>query len=293
MFSDPSRIANAINNPRFDSHDRVVLAAGPHKAHPSLFIEPGQRLRRERQRLYLTYREVEEASQRIAIKHSSDEFGVGLSRLADIENKGTVPSIYRLYSLCAIYGLDIKSVLLWYGVDLGELAVDAAQTPHGRTHLLKAGLATDAPIELPPVPPTLDLRNTSYLGRQIQKWGKLPMSLLKTLELEKHCYAFIGRNDWSMYPILAPGAFIQIDERKRKIVDEWRAHETERPIYFIEHRTGYRCGWCTERGGMLILQSPRPRETAPEVFRYPGAVDVLGQVVGAAMRLDIPKRQHL
>src|SRR5438105_2487895 len=172
--------------------------------------DAGWHLRKTRERLRLKYRDVEEASQRIAAQRGSQDFAIGLSRLADIENKGTVPSIYRFYSLCAIYGLDIKSVLLWYGVDLGELAVDAAQTPHGRTHLLTAGLATDAPIELPPVPPTLDLRNTSYLGRQIQKWGKLPMSLLKTLELEKHCYAFIGRDDWSMYPILAPGAFIQI-----------------------------------------------------------------------------------
>jgi hypothetical protein len=66
----------------------------------------------------------------------------------------------------------------------------------------------------------------------------------------------------------------------------------ERPIYFVEHRTGYRCGWCTERNGMLILQSPPASESAPEVFRYPGELDVLGQVVGVAMRLDLVKRRH-
>jgi hypothetical protein len=31
MFSDPIRIADAINNPRFHAGDEVVLAEGPHK----------------------------------------------------------------------------------------------------------------------------------------------------------------------------------------------------------------------------------------------------------------------
>ncbi len=254
--------------------------------------EPGQRLRRERERLRLKYRDVEESSQRIAVKHGSDEFAVCLSRLADIENKGTVPSIYRIYSLCAIYGLEVKNVLLWYGIDLGELPVDVAKVAHAQTRPLEPGLADDARIEFPQLPPTLDLRKTSYVSRQIQKWGKLPVALLKDLDLDRHRYAFIGMDDWSMYPILGPGAFLQIDERKRKVANEGWTHEMERPIYFIEHRSGYRCGWCTENSGLLILQSPPSSETAPEVFRYPGEVDVLGQVVGVATRLDLVKRRR-
>jgi len=38
MFSDPSRIADAINNPRFHSGDRVVLDAGPHKFTRGIFL---------------------------------------------------------------------------------------------------------------------------------------------------------------------------------------------------------------------------------------------------------------
>ncbi len=67
---------------------------------------PGEKLKRVRERLKLTYRDVEKASQQIAARRESDEFVIALSRLADIENKGTVPTMYRLYSLCAIYRLD-------------------------------------------------------------------------------------------------------------------------------------------------------------------------------------------
>ena len=64
---------------------------------------PGDRLKRVRERLKLTYRDVEKASHQIALRRGSEEFAIALSRLADMENKQTVPSIYRIYSLSAIY----------------------------------------------------------------------------------------------------------------------------------------------------------------------------------------------
>ena len=38
MFSDPSRIAEAINNPKFHPGDHVVLAEGPHKYTRGTFL---------------------------------------------------------------------------------------------------------------------------------------------------------------------------------------------------------------------------------------------------------------
>src|SRR5690606_30451567 len=97
--------------------------------------EAGQKLKRERERLNLRYRDVEEASLRIAERHKNDEFIIALSRLADIENKGTVPTLYRLYSLCVIYRLDVTEVLEWYGIDLGALPADSMSVVEiQRTH---------------------------------------------------------------------------------------------------------------------------------------------------------------
>ena len=55
--------------------------------------DAGQKLKRVRERLRLKFRDVEEASGRISARHGSDEFAIVLSRLADIENKGTLPTI--------------------------------------------------------------------------------------------------------------------------------------------------------------------------------------------------------
>jgi transcriptional regulator with XRE-family HTH domain len=255
--------------------------------------EPGQKLRRVRENLRLRYREVEEASQQIATQYNNHEFLIGLSRLADIENKGTVPSVYRLYSLCVIYRLDFATVLEWYGISLEELSTDAARLPLQQTHLINLRGSERAQVEFPSeLDEGFDLSQTSYLTRHIQRWGRLPLTLLNALDLRRHRYGFIGTDDWSMYPILSPGSFVQIDETRRRITNEGWLHENERPIYFLEHRDGYRCSWCTQTGGMLIIQPHYASHIPPEILKYPGEAEVIGQVVGMAMRLDAGKRRH-
>ncbi|HEY7305102.1 MAG TPA: hypothetical protein VH601_13350 [Bryobacteraceae bacterium] len=255
--------------------------------------EAGRKLRRARERLRLKYRDVEEASQRIAKARGSAEFSVGLSRLADIENKGTVPSIYRLYSLCAIYGLDLSTALNWYGIDLAYLPIDSAKISLPQTKPVEFHIPERTWVDFPSeFDLTLDLRHTSYLSRHIERWGKLPLVLLSSTDLRNHRYGFIGTDDWSMHPLIAPGSFVQIDEAKRRIVNNGWVHEFERPIYFLEDRTGFKCRWCSERSGFLITQPYSTAQAPLEVFRFPGEIDVVGQVVGVAMRLDQGRRRH-
>ncbi len=259
---------------------------------PKPAADPGQQLRRAREKLRLKYRDVEEASRRIAVSNHNSDFFIGLSRLADIENRGTVPSIYRLYSLCAIYGLDWSEVLEWYGIKIGSLPGDSALSVNPQTRLVNQSLSGIEQIDIPELSTTQDLRKTFFLSREIAHWGPIPLVLLNSLNLGKQKYAFLGTDDWSMYPILVPGSFLQIDETKTKIRQESWIHEIERPIYFLEHREGYRCAWCTQADKMLILQPHWSAQEAPQVYRFPGEVEVVGQVVGVAMRLATGKRLH-
>jgi len=250
-------------------------------------------LREARETLRLRYRDVEQASQKIASLRRNPEFAIGLSRLADIENKGTLPTVYRLYSLCVIYRLDFNSVLRWYGIGLDDLAADAAQLALSETHLVgfeaSEHMSTVLPLEFDV---GFDATRTSFISRQIRQWGKVPMSLLGALDLRKHRYGYIGSEDWFMYPILFPGSFVQIDESRRRIVKDGWVHEYERPLYFVEHRYGNSCAWCTEQSGLLILQPHSASKEAPQVYKVPGEAEIIGQVVAIAMRLDLVKRRH-
>ncbi len=256
--------------------------------------EAGQKLKRTRERLNLRYRDVEQASQKIAERHKNDEFVIALSRLADIENKGTVPSIYRLYSLCAIYRLDFREVLEWYGVNVADLAGDAAAIQIERTHVVGCAADGYGEIQVPlSLDPGVDLRRTTFLSRVIQKWGRIPLMLLNGIDLRNHRYAFIGTEDWSMYPLLQPGSLVLIDETKRKIQSGGWSNEFERPIYFLEHRDGYVCGWCTLDGNRLMVQPHPASRCNPTFYTVPDQIEVIGQVTGVAMHLDQGKRRRI
>ena len=254
--------------------------------------EAGQKLKRIRERLRLRFRDVEEASTRIAELHNSDEFVVALSRLADIENKGTMPSAHRLYSLCAIYRLDMSEVLGWYGVSMATLPADAAVVRHTQTHTVNFR-AEDGEVQVPiSLDPGIDLSRTVFLSRLIQRWGTLPLMLFKNIDLRNFRYGLIGTDDWSMFPIIPPGSFVVIDDTRRRVVNSGWTSEFERPIYFLEHRDGYICGWCTLREGLLTVQ-PHPASLYdPKTYRYPDEVEVIGQVTQVAMSLDPAARRR-
>lgn len=140
--------------------------------------------------------------------------------------------------------------------------------------------------------PGIDLRRTTYLSRMIQRWGKLPLLFLQTLRLKEHRYAFVGTEDFFMYPLLQPGTFLMIDETQRRVANSGWTNEFERPIYLFEHRQGYVCAWCNLNENRLILQPHPASECSPQVYTYPDEIDIIGQVTGVAMRLDQGRRRR-
>jgi len=220
----------------------------------------------------------------IARRRGNDEYAVALSRLADIEHNGTLPTPYRLYSLCAIYRPDMVDVMKWYSVDLTMLPADAASVELGNTHPLQFSQLGAGAV---PLPLGLDLKRTTHLSRFVQKWGTLPALLLADLDVPHLQYAFVGTEDWSMDPVLPPGSLVLIDERQHKAEQRagW-ASEYERPVYFFEHRDGFCCAWCVMDGERtVLLRRPSPG-LPPLIFDKPGEVEMIGQVRGMAMRLD-------
>jgi transcriptional regulator with XRE-family HTH domain len=256
--------------------------------------DPGQKLRRIRERLNLRVRDVELASLKIADKYHNDDFAVLINRISEIENRNLVPSVYKLYSLCAIYRLDFQEVLEWYGISLGSLAADAGLVDVPQTHMLYSGQGSiQGEVLLPlALDPGLDPRRTTYLSRMVQRWGKLPLMFLEALNLKEQRYALIGTEDWFMYPLLQPGSFVSIDDTQRKIAASGWTNEFDRPIYFFEHRQGFACGWASMNGEKLVL-IPHPMSTcSPQVYKYPNDIDLVGQVSGIAMRLDQAPRRR-
>lgn len=252
--------------------------------------EAGQRLKRARERLSLKYRDVEVYSQKIADRYRNSEYGISISRLSDFENRGALPNIYKLYSLCAIYRLEMSEVMRWFGVDPSLMPSDAAGIMSERTHLVGFGRegmsrVMSGEIQVPlSLDPGLDLQRTTFLSRFIQSWGVLPLMLVSAYEPKSYQYALIGAEDWFMFPVLQPGSLVLIDDTQKKVAEEGWTTEYDRPIYLLEHREGWLCAWCDVREDRLIaLPHPSGLES-PLVFSNAGEVEVVGQVVGVANR---------
>jgi len=246
----------------------------------------GQRLRQLRERLGLSLRDVEMASNAIAERHGDDAYSLSLSRLSEIESKGVLPNIYKVYSLSIIYRIAVTQVLSMYGINTAHAAEDVAVTKSSPTQMVhwSSGDEVRVPVRLDP---GFDLRRTTDIGRMVERWGAISFAQLEQLENSRYSFGYIGADDYTMYPLLMPGTFVQIDPKKNRVRQErWRS-EYERPIYFVEMRNAYACCWCDLDGDNLVLQPHPLSPTKTRVFAYPQDADIIGQIVGIAMRLEV------
>lgn len=127
-------------------------------------INAGQQLRHLREALGLTLRDVETASSEIAARHANQEFVIPFSRLSEIETKGIIPSIHRLYSLAASYRCDYQPICNWYHVRLDSIAEDTDTVSIPKTYRFGAAPRPDS-LELPvAIDPGFDIRRTMNLA---------------------------------------------------------------------------------------------------------------------------------
>jgi hypothetical protein len=236
--------------------------------------------------LGFTIRDVEAASTRIAERHNSSDYSISLSRLSDIETKEVVPSIYRIYSLSTIYRRDIREFLHWYGIDLSAVSEDLMLTPPPKSHMSSAMdpvMQAEMPLRLDPA---FNPRTTMNLGRMIMEWGSVPMAYLAQFAKSNYTYGYVGIDDLTMFPLILPGSFVQIDDTQTRVRSGKWPSEYQRPIYFVETRDGFTVSWC-ELSGLNLLLKPHPLSPVEtKILKYGKEAEILGQVVGIAMRLD-------
>lgn len=246
----------------------------------------GERLRELRARLGLTTREVADLSRKIALAESNEEFSVSHARLIQIENDESTPSIYKLFTLSAIYGQPFTSLVSLY-LDLEATTKYQFTMEIDNTRLASFDTANEERAMSFPVrfDPGFKVERTSLLARMVEIWGEVPASLLRHLNLRKQRYGFIGLKDYTMYPLLRPGSFVQIDEQQKAPHTGPYRSEFDRPIWFLELRTGYVCSWCELRRDRIV-SIPHPLSPCrTQEFAYPNEAEIVGRVTAVAARL--------
>jgi transcriptional regulator with XRE-family HTH domain len=247
----------------------------------------GEQLKDLRSRLGITTRDVTEKSQRIAEAEGNEEFYISNAWLTQIENTQATPSIYKLYSISTIYHIKFSNLLLLFGVDLSKIGSHQVSMPLENTHLTNVEVEDGNQTVTFPVrfDPSFSLEKTNLLSRMVEIWGEVPITLIQHLDVRRSQYGYIGLNDLTLYPLLRPGSFVQINQKVRKVHStKWRT-EFDRPIYFIELREGYACSWCELHGNQLFLVPHPLSPCSIRQYSFGADAEIVGQVTAVAMRI--------
>jgi len=250
--------------------------------------EAGKRLRAERLRAGLSTREVQRLSQRIASeKGENEDYAISHAWLTEVENGKFTPSIYKLYSLALIYKCTYMKILGFFGINLLDAAEEQKLVGLPDTQLIGSnleltGMSMPVPIDLRK---NVELARTNLVSRMFENWKEIPAELRQQLDFRHRLFGYVGLEDFTLYPLIRPGSFVEIDDRQNKVKAGNWLNEFERPIYFVELRDGYACSWCELSGNRLILiPSPQSR-TKVRQLRYPSEAGIVGRVTVVTMTL--------
>ena len=234
----------------------------------------GEGLKNLRRKLQISVRQVEVASRRIAEAKNDRRFFISNGWLTQIETRDSEPNICKLVSLSAIYGVPLSDLMKNYGVDINESErLHSLVRPHrtqlSATHFDMANeqIKRNARIELS--------NSTTVL---VAATTELRKQLLLSTDQRFTC-GYIGLDDFTMYPMIRPGALVRIDTRQRKIQTAW-PNEYNRPIYFIELRNSYACGWCELQGSSLLIIPHHSSKCSVRTFVYMREAEIVGRVTG-------------
>ena len=283
-------------NRRSSRHVRAELDLATYNLRPvaasrqrqiKIDVAPGKYLRERRQRLGMDYREVQEASSILARQEQNENMYISAARLVQIESEPSEPGNHKLLSLAAIYGLDFLDLLARYGVKADRVHHYRQLLQQKRTHDLSTDVHDfDTSVTLPiHMDPRFRWETTQLLNQMVAVWGEIPATLLMNFNPRKHILGLVGLDDDTMSPLIRPGALVLVDDSRRKIVDTGWTTEQDRPIYFIELRDRYRCAWCQLEDQKLFLIPHPLSHSLVESFSFPNDAEVVGQVVGIAMRI--------
>jgi len=255
---------------------------------PSSTLEPGKRLRAERERLRLSTRAVERISQRIAQEKKNQALYVSHNWVTDVENGKFTPTFPKLYSLSLIYECDLDDLFALFGLNVRDIGKERGLIALPYTHLVRPSLGraestTVTPLDLPREP---SLQRTDLVHKMPETWGEIPLFLLQQCDPRHSLYGYIGTEDYTLDPLIRPGSFVQIDSRQNKIAKGVWLNEHDRPVYFTQLRDNcYACSWCELDGNQLLLiPSPQSQMQVRNV-RHPQDAQIIGRVTVVTMRI--------
>jgi hypothetical protein len=254
-------------------------------------MEPGKWIRTLRDERMIKPSDVERITRTVADAKGNGDFYVSHSTLADIE-AGSIPSIYKLFSLAVCFRVPLNELLLAFGINPDQVIAYEDDARPGA--LTVQALPRDVPafrFQLN-FDTSLSTDETTLLNLQPKDLEHLPHFFRARIDPVRYRYAIIGSRDDSMADLLPPRCVVEIDTAQNVVqVARWRALR-ERPIYLVWHSGGHTCRWCQVEGKELTLV-PHPLSSQPvRRYRTPSEATVVGRVINVWLSFESAQPQR-
>jgi len=260
-------------------------------ARPEGIVRAGAKLRRIRVRLGLSTRDVERLSMELAQQRHNPYLSFSRTWITDVETGRFVPGSFKMASLAEIYGMELEEIHKLYNISRDITTERPAYRPPTTQLLTPRQDPSENRAPAADLATEMRMEETNLLTGIVDIWGSVPVPLLRRFGLEQSLYGYIGTEDTSMAPLLPPGSFVQIDAKQNRIrKGPFKKSSSEshfaRPIYFLDIRKGYKCGWCEQKDRVLTLIPHPDSGEQTQTFRYPDEVSVVGRVTAVTMSIE-------
>jgi len=247
-------------------------------------MDSGKLIRELREERFVKSTDIERISRSIASDKGNADFYVSHSTLADVET-GSVPSIYKLFSLAACLRVPLVELLLMFGIDARESNHLAGQPEPG----VRGPSATEGREPGFRFRPNFDVGSNSHetsLLRLNPELTSLAPALPIGIDPTRYRYAVVGLKDDTMGELIPPGSVVEVDVTQNAVqVSDWK-NMRERPVYLVWHSEGHSCCWCHLEGRELtLLPYPLSRQSVRR-FKMPHEASVIGRVINAWLPFD-------
>jgi transcriptional regulator with XRE-family HTH domain len=234
-------------------------------------VAAGQELKLFRNRRHITVRDVEQASRRIAEAKGDKRFQISNGWLAQLENGVSEPSICKLFSLSVIYHVNLLDLLRLYDIDVDNKGkYESVANPH-LTQLLSQATIAEKRLD--------EYSSSSGATSLMAEPAAPPITLVQSNRNSHFACGYLGSADVTMYPLIRPGSLLRIDTSQNKLQNTSWHNEFHRPIYFVELRDAYACGWCELQGNQLLIIPHHSSPASVRRFTYPREAEIVGRVV--------------
>ncbi len=258
---------------------------------PDLLRQGGAKLKKIRLRLGLSAREVERRSLKLVVDQQNPDYHLSRSWIRDVERGRFAPGTFKTVSVSVIYHLTVAEIHGFFGIKPGDIAKERGLFPPPKTHLVTPPDERDPVARVPsePADAASVRENTHLVSRLIDIWGDVPVPVLREFALRRSLFGHIGTQDRTMSPLIRPGTFVQIDAKQTHIRNDAIQKGSgpfARPVYFLDIRTGYACGWCQLEDGILTLIPHPDSGVKARSFHHPSEVEIVGRVTEIYMCIE-------